>query len=507
MKSKNLLFSVLILSGLSLYGCPSNTVVNPPGAQGTTSTSIDLDASVKTKADLVNAYKCAIASSSNESEKAQLQAGLNVITALPESSLNAINMSAHITTLKNYVNSSCNLSTGTIETSGSTTNPTPTSSVTPVSNGKYTVYGCDAEKTLKSGQGKSINVKFINNTGSTVKIYWITATGTKVPYNNNLTNGATHNQQTFVTHPWVITDSNDKCLGVFLFNDSTDLTLNSSVFASVNTGVSVGTDTNGSTGNTTGNNSVGFDVNTSIKTKADLINAYNCAIALESNSGAKTILTNGLAQIKLLPESSLGLLMSTYITAISKYDFSGCSLSTGTISGSGSTSVNTGNGSASGTVTTTVTAGNTNLLPIGSNLARLPGVILNVSSEYNTIWDKSRLIDGNIDTSWFTKAGDAANLGTIPYVEVVFPSPVSIKGVNLKGNREYSDGYDILEGRLIVNSSTSGTSTYNVTFPAPDRDFNVMFNQAINNVTSVKFESTKDESGDPGLAEFEVVAG
>lgn len=505
MKSKKLLFSVLILSGLSLYGCPSNTVVNPPGAQGTTSTSIDLDASVKTKADLVNAYKCAIASTSNESEKAQLQAGLNVITALPESSLNAVNMSAHITTLKNYVNSSCNLSTGTIESSGSTTNPTPTSSVTPVSNGKYTVYGCDAEKTLKSGQGKSINVKFINNTGSTVKIYWITATGTKVPYNNNLTNGATHNQQTFVTHPWVITDSNDKCLGVFLFNDSTDLTLNSSVFASVNTGVSVGTDTNGSTGSTTGNSSVGFDVNTSIKTKADLINAYNCAIALESNSGAKTILTNGLAQIKLLPESSLGLLMSTYIKAISKYNFSGCSLSTGTISGSGSSSVNTG--TTSGNVTTTVTAGTTNLLPSGENLARLPGVILNVSSEYSLTWSKERLIDGDINSSWFTKAGDAANLGKTPYIELIFPSPVSIKGVNLKGNREYSDGYDIFEGKLTVNSSTSGTSTYNVSFPAPDRDFNILFNQTISNVNSIKFESTKDESTEPGLAEFEVVAG
>ncbi|RYY00077.1 discoidin domain-containing protein [bacterium] len=138
-------------------------------------------------------------------------------------------------------------------------------------------------------------------------------------------------------------------------------------------------------------------------------------------------------------------------------------------------------------------------------MVRLPGVIVNVSSEYSSTWTKNRLIDGNLNTSWFTAVNDAANLGKSPYIEIIFPQAVNIKGVNLKGNREYQNGYDILEGTLIVNSQ-SGSSSYNVKFPEPNRDFDITFNQNINSVSSVKFQITKDESVDPGLAEFEVVA-
>lgn len=519
MKSKKILSSLLVISSLSLYACPSNTVVNPSGAQDqtgtTTTTDINLDTSVKTKTDLVNAYKCAIDSTNDTNVKAQLQLGLNAINLAPDSVFSDIYIKSHLSVLKNYVNSNCNLATGTVSNSTVTTSPSPTSSTgsttgsvsgnLSVTNGNYTIYGCDAEKTLKSGHGKSINVKFINNTGSTIRLYWLDNNGKRVAYNRNLANGASHTQQTFVTHPWIITDANDNCLGVFLFNDSTDITLNSSVFASINTGVAVGTNTGSSSSGNTGTTTGIVDLNTSIKTKADLVNAYKCAIELETNTTQKAILTNGLAQINLLSETLiLGALMTSYTNAIAKYNFNGCNLATGTISGSTSVSTSTGTSSSGNT---TVTAGTTSLLSSENNLARLAGVVLNVSSEYSTAWNKSRLIDGNIQTSWFTKAGDAANLGKVPYIELIFPSPVSVKGVNLKGNREYSSGYDIFEGRLIVNSSTSGTSTYNVSFPAPDRDFNVMFNQTINNVTSIKFESTKDESGDPGLAEFEVVAG
>ena len=262
-------------------------------------------------------------------------------------------------------------------------------------------YTCSGEGTMKSGAGKSINVSFINNSGKPINIYWLNQAGTRVNYKTNLANSAKHSQQTFVTHPWLITDNNGTCRGIYTFNDSTDISITGDV--------------------------------------------------IQNSSNLSTI-----------PSSS-----------------------------SGSTS--------------TVISGTASLLGINDNLARLPGVIVNVSSEYSATWKKDRLIDGNLKTSWFSAVNDAANLGKKPYIELVFPQPVNIKGVNLKGNREYENGYDIFEGILTVNSQ-SGTANYNVAFPEPNRDFDIVFNQNINAVSSIKFEITKDQSVDPGLSEFEVVA-
>src|SRR5688572_29912045 len=49
-------------------------------------------------------------------------------------------------------------------------------------------------------------------------------------------------------------------------------------------------------------------------------------------------------------------------------------------------------------------------LSLEKNMARLPGAKVNVSSTYEG-WEKERLIDGDLGTSWFTAVGDAANLG------------------------------------------------------------------------------------------------
>lgn len=368
--------------------------------------NIDLSTVIKTKADLIQAYNCAIEATTDSLSKAQLQIGLTTINALPDSIFTSTSISTYINVLKAYNIEKCaslSSSTPTTGSSGNSGTSTTGSTSAIVSNANYSMYGCDAEKTLVSKSGKSINVTFINNMSKAIKIYWLNQLGKRVSYNRNVPINGMHQQQTYVTHPWVITDSNDNCLGVYLFNENTNLTL-------------------------------------------------------------KDDMTQGT-------------------------------------SSSTSTSVNT-----SASVSSNVTAGTASLLSSTNNLARNSGVIVNVSSEYSTSWNKNRLIDGNITTSWFSKAGDAANLGKSPYIELVFPNPVSIKGVNLKGNREYASGYDIFEGKLIVNSS-SGSSNYNVSFPAPERDFNISFNQTISDVKSIKLEITKDESQDPGLAEFEVVAG
>jgi len=143
-------------------------------------------------------------------------------------------------------------------------------------------------------------------------------------------------------------------------------------------------------------------------------------------------------------------------------------------------------------------------LDVEKNMARLEGVILNVSSTYAG-WDKERLIDGNLDTSWFTALNDAANLGKSPFVELIFPQPVMVEGLNFRGNREYKEGYDILEGVLVINSSSGRSFEYLVSFPPPDRDFDIKFKAKLKNITSIKLTFTKDESPEPGLAEIEVL--
>ncbi len=137
------------------------------------------------------------------------------------------------------------------------------------------------------------------------------------------------------------------------------------------------------------------------------------------------------------------------------------------------------------------------------NMARLPGVIVNVSSTYEG-WDKERLNDGVLDTSWFTNIGDAANLGKSPFVQIVFPQVVSVQGVNFRGNREYNEGYDILEGILTLTDKDGKNYPFIVKLPPPDRDFNVKFKNKFSNIVSLKFTFTKDESNEPGFAEIEV---
>jgi hypothetical protein len=496
MKAKKII-SLLSLSLLGLYSCTPNGILSNNAASSGTSTigTTELTTAIKTKSDLVNAYRCAIDSNENSSVKSQLEIGLNTVSAIPEASFSSVAIGVHAKVLSAYNLSNCNLATGTIV--GTTNNPTPSTSPTTstgtvnniigniktkaellnvyncligslpdgtqkatlqaslivinalsdvyftsavisqyesvlkdydlskcslnsnipattvtdkplFSNSSYSMYGCDAEKILKSKSGKSINIKFINNMTKPVKIYWINSTGKRIVYNANLSIGSTHPQQTYVTHPWVIADSKDNCLGVYLFNENSDLVLKDSM--------------------------------------------------LETNTNSTTTDNNDSSSI-----------------------------------------------TNSGTISSSVTVGTGSLLSAANNLARLSGTVVNVSSEYSLTWNKERLIDGDLATSWFTKVGDAANKGSKPYIELVFPKPVNIKGVNLKGNREYKDGYDIFEGNLIVNT-TSGNSNYNVKFAEPNRDFDILFNQNINNVTSVKLEITKDESVDPGLAEFEVVA-
>jgi len=76
-------------------------------------------------------------------------------------------------------------------------------------------YACSGEGRIKSSQGTSIYMDFVNQRGSNINVYWLNHNASRVTYKANLATTQTHNQQTFVTHPWLITDNTGACLGIY----------------------------------------------------------------------------------------------------------------------------------------------------------------------------------------------------------------------------------------------------------------------------------------------------
>jgi len=75
---------------------------------------------------------------------------------------------------------------------------------------------CSAEHKLKSKpNGNTTTVTFQNNSASTVKIYWLDLTGQRVYY-KSLAAGEGYQQGTYKSHVWVVTDSGDTCLSIWV---------------------------------------------------------------------------------------------------------------------------------------------------------------------------------------------------------------------------------------------------------------------------------------------------
>jgi uncharacterized protein (TIGR03437 family) len=75
---------------------------------------------------------------------------------------------------------------------------------------------CAAESTLASaGADRSVTVTFINAAAAPVRIFWLNYSGQRVLY-NTLAPGESYSQQTFATHPWLVANRNDACIGIYV---------------------------------------------------------------------------------------------------------------------------------------------------------------------------------------------------------------------------------------------------------------------------------------------------
>lgn len=79
---------------------------------------------------------------------------------------------------------------------------------------------CSQEHGLRSLAGTtSTAITFVNNSATTIRTYWIDYQGTRKFY-AEVQPGRSYVQQTYLTHPWVVTNSQEDCLGVYMPNPS-----------------------------------------------------------------------------------------------------------------------------------------------------------------------------------------------------------------------------------------------------------------------------------------------
>jgi hypothetical protein len=116
-------------------------------------------------------------------------------------------------------------------------------------------------------------------------------------------------------------------------------------------------------------------------------------------------------------------------------------------------------------------------------------------------WGPEKAFDGKPLTSWFTAGGDAAVLGTKPWIAVEFPHDVDVRRVTLLSNREppWQVGYTILVGRLELLDKDCKVLFFRDDELGGERaDMEVRPKEPIRGVRKIRFNSLKDE-GDKNI--------
>jgi hypothetical protein len=83
--------------------------------------------------------------------------------------------------------------------------------------GDFYEFGCDTIGSIQSQLGTPSTYIYFNNESSrTLKVIWVNFTGGMTPYDEDLKPGEGFLQQTYLGHPWKVTDANDECLTVLM---------------------------------------------------------------------------------------------------------------------------------------------------------------------------------------------------------------------------------------------------------------------------------------------------
>jgi len=92
----------------------------------------------------------------------------------------------------------------------------PPAAPAPPSRAAAEALKCTKERDARSTEAKAATtIMFENNRASPVHLYWLDYGGQRKPY-GEIAPGCQRVQQTFVTHPWIVTDETGRCLAVYL---------------------------------------------------------------------------------------------------------------------------------------------------------------------------------------------------------------------------------------------------------------------------------------------------
>lgn len=111
-------------------------------------------------------------------------------------------------------------------------------------------------------------------------------------------------------------------------------------------------------------------------------------------------------------------------------------------------------------------------------------------------WPADKLVDGNVQTSWFSNSGDAVAQGTNPWVQIELPASETIKRVTILGNREPSwpKGFSILSGKLeLFDKNEKRIYADEMDAAGDGKDFEFKLKEAVKDVRLIRFTSLKDE--------------
>lgn len=134
---------------------------------------------------------------------------------------------------------------------------------------------------------------FKNKTEAEISVYWLNAQGKRQLY-KKLAAGQSHNQQTFVTHPWLIANAQDACVGIYTPESASNSTLDVT-----SQGSGSGSST-GSSGSASGSVAVGAAAATPERVQQ----AITCLKAKGDTSNAQTL--TGLLNIYTSMSKVLG---------------------------------------------------------------------------------------------------------------------------------------------------------------------------------------------------------
>lgn len=128
---------------------------------------------------------------------------------------------------------------------------------------------------------------------------------------------------------------------------------------------------------------------------------------------------------------------------------------------------------------------------------------LTASSEWSG-WPLRHLMDGDENTSWYSKTPDDTTTGRNPTVTLTFADDVKVTRVTILGNRDpaFPQGYTVKEGMLELLDASGKVLSRDVLKGAGAKsDFDLTLAQPTT-ARAVRFTMTKSETGQCGLAEL-----